>query len=100
MRLTCWNHIWLTNRLPCLVPLIERGINWGKFNGVESEPVGKADSVLRRAKGPRRWHKSIRLQRLVASQSYGLLHLQGSLPVIGIAFNHMYGIIFRGLTGQ
>ena len=34
--------------------LIERGIYWGKFNGVESEPVGKADSVLRRAKGPRR----------------------------------------------
>ena len=52
MRLTCWNHRWLTNRLPCLAALIERDIYWGKFNGVESEPVGKADSVLRKAKVP------------------------------------------------
>ena len=52
MRLTCWNHRWLTSRLPCLAALIERDIYWGKFNGVESEPVGKADSVLRRAKVP------------------------------------------------
>ena len=39
---------------------------------MESEPVGKTDSVLRRAKGPRRWHKSIRLQQLVASQSQSI----------------------------
>ena len=56
--------------------LIESGIYWGKFNGGESEPVGKADSVL---KGPRRWHKSIRLQRLVASQSQSIAFARESI---------------------